>query len=213
MGANKDSYFWTSYADLMTSLFFVMLVLFVLTIVLLQGKVSELRQAKEATEQQLEKIQEIEESVTNIDPEYFVYDPTFKRHTLKNIDVSFATGSSDINDIPHDQLERLLRVGRVIQDFVSNALAGNRDVKYLLIIEGQSSKDNYRMNFELSYARALSLYTYWMAQGIRFDPSVCEAIISGSGQESPFRIQPDVVGNKDNQRFVIHIIPKIGEIL
>jgi outer membrane protein OmpA-like peptidoglycan-associated protein len=190
-----------------------MLVLFVLTIVLLQGKVNELRYAKEATEEQLRKIREIEESVKNINPDYFAYDPNYKRHTLKNIDISFKTGSADIHDIPQDQLDRLLEVGKAIQAFVAGAVRENSEVKYLLIIEGQSSKDNYRMNFELSYTRALALYEYWQSQGIHFDPSACEAIISGSGQESPFRIEPDVVGNKDNQRFVIHIIPKIGEML
>ncbi len=49
MAQRKESFFWTSYSDLMTSLFFVMLVLFVLVIVLLHKRM-------EATEAQLEEI-------------------------------------------------------------------------------------------------------------------------------------------------------------
>jgi len=38
MSKKKESYFWISFSDLMTSLFFVMLVLFVLTIALLHKR-------------------------------------------------------------------------------------------------------------------------------------------------------------------------------
>lgn len=46
----KDNFFWISYSDLMTSLFFIMMVLFVVTIGYLQYQ-------KNATEKQLAKIQ------------------------------------------------------------------------------------------------------------------------------------------------------------
>ena len=49
---NRRYNFWTGYSDLMTSLFFVMLMLFVLTIVLLHNRIN-------ATERQLAKIKEI----------------------------------------------------------------------------------------------------------------------------------------------------------
>jgi hypothetical protein len=48
----KQSFFWASYADLMTSLFFIMLVLFVLTAVILK------KQAR-ASEQAIEKINQV----------------------------------------------------------------------------------------------------------------------------------------------------------
>jgi flagellar motor protein MotB len=216
----KESFFWTSYSDLTTSLFFVMLVLFVLVIVLLHNKMMEIEKERQlaekerkATQEQLDKITEINESVKNIDTTYFEYDSEFKRHTLKNIKVSFRKGSSNINDIPAEQLESLLEVGKSIIQFVATAVAKNQEVKYLLIIEGQSSKDNYIRNYELSYERALALVKYWIDEkNLKFDHEKCEIIISGSGQESPFREKPDIPTNFNNQRFVIHIIPKIGEI-
>jgi hypothetical protein len=194
----------------MTSLFFVMLVLFVLVVVLLHNKI-------EATQKQLDKINEIEESIKNINKEYFAYDPLYKRHTLKNIDVAFRTGSFNIDDIPKEQQGKLLKVGFSIKCFVDSVIIKNPKVKYILIIEGQSSKDDYyknecNNNDVLSYQRALTLLKFWERNDVKFNSDYCEAIISGSGQNSPFRVQPDNKFNKANQRFVIHIIPKIGII-
>jgi len=208
----KESFFWTSYSDLMTSLFFIMLVLFILTIIMLHNKIK-------ATENQLMKIQEIEESVKNIDSTYFKYDEKYKRYTLKNIDVSFKTGSSDINDISLDKQEDLINAGKAINKFIKNTLIRIPNAKYLLIIEGQSSKDDYNKdifhnNDVLSYQRALELKKLWdkPESKVVFDDIFCEVIISGSGQSSSFRVSPDDYKNKANQRFVIHIIPKMGII-
>ncbi|MBK9983862.1 MAG: hypothetical protein IPP15_16085 [Saprospiraceae bacterium] len=194
----------------MTSMFFIMLVLFILTIVLLHGKMVDIENERKATQAQLDKIKEIEESVKNINDQYFEYDSLYKRHTLKNINISFQTGSSNISDIPQNQLVRLLEVGRSIKSFVDNATTKNSNVKYLLIIEGQSSKDYYHNNYELSYERALNLVKYWTTNHVIFNSHYCEVIISGSGQASRFRVYPYIAGNKSNQRFVIHIIPKPG---
>ena len=205
----KESFFWTSYSDLMTSLFFVMLVLFVLVIVLLHNKMMDIEKERQATQVQLDKIREMETSIEKIDSTYFQYDANFKRHTLKNIDVSFQRGSSDINDISQRDRDRLCDAGRSIIKFVQDAVKINPEVKYLLIIEGQSSRDDFRGNDTLSYSRALALVKYWKKDSISFNNKNCEIIISGSGQESPFRI----IGNEAlNQRFVIHIIPKTGVI-
>ena len=225
----KETFFWASYSDLMTSLFFVMLVLFVLVIVLLSnrmreninllndnvvliakldGTISQLDSTLKTTKAQLDKILEIEESVKNIDRNYFEYNAEFKRHTLTNINVSFRARSSNINDIPDNERGRLLEAGRAIRNFVTEAARRNPEVKYLLIVEGQASKDNYLRNFELSYERALALRNYWMQNGLEFNTRNCEIIISGSGTESIFREYNEAY----NQRFVIHVIPKIGEI-
>ncbi|MDR0603774.1 MAG: hypothetical protein LBG80_05665 [Bacteroidales bacterium] len=217
----KESFFWTSYSDLMTSLFFVMLVLFILVIVLLHNKMREIEKEREASQEQLDKIREIEASVKNIDSTYFVYDSTYKRHTLRDIHVSFHSESADITDIPLGDRRRLLDVGKSILTFVNDAVSKNPNVKYLLIIEGQSSISNYnnpdecRNNDVLSYRRALSLIRYWNDNNKIFNPDICEVIISGSGTSSPFK-EPEYLPsgkvNYANQRFVIHIIPKPGTI-
>ena len=208
----KESFFWTSYSDLMTNLFFVMLMLFILAIALLHREVVKIGKERDATTEQLKKIKELEQSIENINAQYFEYVNEYKRHTLKNVNVSFRTSSSDINDISETDREKLLNAGKAIQEFLKNAKRDIPQAEYMLIVEGQSSKDNYYYNYELSYARALALVKYWVANDIKFDDLPCEVIISGSGQSSLFRNQPDVGSNTSNQRFVIHIIPKPGVI-
>lgn len=251
MKKKKESYFWTSYSDLMTSLFFVILVIFVLSLVVVRKNNADLfkttailnetllkldslesvvksqsdtikkleRSNKDlrnterlyaATKMQLKKIEELNSSIEKIDANYFVYDSQYKRHTLKNIQVRFNRGSSNIYDLSKYDRDRLCAAGRAIRSFMLNAQNEIPDAEYLLIIEGQSSKDNYVQNDELSYQRALALEKYWSKQGINFDRLPCEVIISGSGQSSKFRVQPDNRNNVANQRFVIHIIPKPG---
>ncbi|MBR3958492.1 MAG: hypothetical protein IKJ81_00405 [Bacteroidales bacterium] len=213
MSVRKESYFWTSYSDLMTSMFFVMLVLFVLTISMLHYKMVKTAKERDATAAQLAKIIQLENSIKKIDSNYFQYNEEYKRHTLKNINVSFLPRSSNINDINFSDLERLLEAGRAVVNFMKDAKRTIPDAEYMLIIEGQSSKDSYPLNDELSYSRALSLVNYWKTNGIVFDDLPCELIVSGSGCNSRFREYPDVVGNYANQRFVIHIIPKPGNFL
>lgn len=222
----KESFFWTSFSDLMTSLFFIMLVLFVLTIALLHKKISiqeiELEKYKMVDTTQYKFLVEAEQSIRNIDTTYFQYDENYKRHTLKNIEVSFKERSSNIFDIDSIELKKLDAAGNAINLFVQNAIKNNPNIKYILIIEGQSSLDSYPQNYSLSYDRALSLITFWKSKGIEFKNN-CEVLIAGSGDGqkhySPFRIKPEQiiqngkkVGNPANQRFVIHIVPKTGVI-
>lgn len=200
---SKRSFFWASYADLMSSLFFIMLVLFVLTVVMLQKQVK-------ATEAEMNKIKEIQNAISNIDSTYFVYNAEHKKHILK-IDVGFQTNSADITDISEDTRQQLLNAGKAINRFIEEACK-KYNAQYLLIIEGQASKDNFIRNNELSYERALALVNYWKSNGVYFNSEQCEVIVSGSGQDGTLRIQPDVAGNVKNQRFLIHILPKPGVI-
>ena len=55
----KESFFWISYSDLMTSLFFILLVLFVLSS-------TGLYMSEQATRKQLDKINEIQEAVNSV---------------------------------------------------------------------------------------------------------------------------------------------------
>lgn len=214
MGKNKkESFFWTSYSDLMTSMFFVMLILFILAIALLHNKIVEIEKGRKATEEQLEKIRQLENSIKNIDTIYFQYNEEYKRHTLKNISVEFEPASPNIYDIDKNNLERIVSAGKAIVNFMEHAKKTLPDAEYLVIIEGQSSRDNYYDNDVLSYKRALALVNYWRNEGIVFEGLPCELIVSGSGVSSKFRIKPDIAGNKANQRFVIHIIPKPGNFV
>ena len=62
----KESFFWTSYSDLMTSLFFVMLTLFVLAIALLHREVVQVGKDRDATQVELDKINEIRDTIQSV---------------------------------------------------------------------------------------------------------------------------------------------------
>lgn len=199
----RDNFFWISYSDLMTSLFFIMMVLFVVTIGYLQHQ-------KSATEKQLAKIQELQAAVQQLPAEYFEYQPLYKRFRLKE-QIQFPRGKSEI---PASYRSYLVNVGksvfRLVYTMNNDPEFKDLDIKYLIVIEGMASKDNYPLNFELSYKRALSLYNLWRSEGIVFDPEYCEVQISGSGT----RGIREYTGEQEfrNQQFLIHIIPKMGRI-
>ena len=200
MAEKKESFFWTSYSDLMTSLFFVMLVLFVLVIVLLHKRM-------EATEAQLIEIKKIEESTKDLSPDYFTYRPDYKKFVL-TINVRYPAGKSDLKDIVSSekeaQLQKLASAGLEIQSFLQK----HKENQYLLIIEGQASKDNYLFNYELSYQRALALIRFWIEDSdIKFGNN-CEILISGSGDGKLDTHSMREIKEQDNQRFLIHILPK-----
>lgn len=200
----KEGFFWISYSDLMTSLFFIMMILFVVSIGYLQYQ-------KKATEQQLAKIQELQISVQQLPSKYFDYQEQYKRFKIKK-QIQFSIGKSEIDTADY---QYLIEVGHSISDLIkkltSNKNFKGLDIKYLIVIEGMASKDNYTYNFELSYERSLALYKLWKSKGISFDPNICEIQIAGSGTEGirEYKEKDEV----KNQQFLIHIIPKMGKII
>ncbi len=199
----KDNIFWISYSDLMTSLFFVMLALFVITI-------GHLKYNLETTEQQLEKIQELQTAVQELPKQYFEYQPQYKRFKLIK-QIQFEVGSKIILPEYYDYLSE---VGESISGLIVLLKKQEKfkkfDIKYLVVIEGMASKDSYARNFELSYERALALYQFWKSRGISFDALDCEIQISGSGTEGIREYEG--LEEFKNQQFLIHIIPKMGKI-
>lgn len=201
----KKDFFWLSYSDLMTSLFFVMLVLFVLVYSMQSSIIKDLAAAKE----ELDRIKEIEKAVNNIDKRYFTYDSLNKKHIL-NIQFLYPTGSAMINQITPNKRPELIEAGKAIKELILK-FPEAENIKYLVVVEGQASKDNWEGNDKLSYYRAQSLIKLWEDSKIGLEKlKNCELVVAGSGEKGIPRTQPDEP--PANQRFLITIIPKIGEI-
>lgn len=217
MQQKKESFFWTSYSDLMTSLFFIMLTLFVLVIVLLHKRM-------EATEQQLDEIKKVEASTRELDRSgYYAYKKEYKKYVL-GVHCYFDQRKFDLEDLEADR-DSLKNAGIELQRFLQR----NRENQYLMIIEGQASRNSINqtsMNYELSFNRALTLMKYWKDScQIDFGTN-CEIQIAGSGDgrynfgftagehnarfvELDNTLMREQGQNEHkNQRFVIHIIPK-----
>lgn len=201
----KDNIFWVGYSDLMTSLFFVMLVLFVVTI-------GYLKYNLETTKEQLEKIHELQTAVQQLPEEYFEYQAEYKRFKL-NKQIQFDKDSATIKN---EYLGYLTKVGESIVELIeilnNNINSKKFDIKYLVVIEGMASKDRASKgyNYRLSYQRAYAVYEHWTKNNIKFDNEICEVQISGSGIGG---IREYFGHNENmNQQILIHIIPKMGKI-
>ncbi len=155
-------------------------------------------------EEEYKKLQEIQKAIENLDRRYFVYQPEFKRHVLRS-QVTFPKGEATIADAYKPMLEE---AGRALKALVDR-LNPDDNIRYILVIEGMASKDAYSRNDELSYERALSLVRLWEQKGISFDQNRVEVMVAGSGEGG---IGRDTEDERKNQRFLIQIIPKIGEL-
>lgn len=229
---NSKTSFWPSYVDIMTTLFAIMLVLFAVSYSRFKIKQKELEEFKD----KYEEIMSIYKAVDNIDPEYFEFNQEYLKHIFK-IQVNYQKGkfaltdlmqddpnSSDYNIAHAQQIRQQIKdAGEEIRHTIQNLQKNDSlrtDIKYLVVIEGQASADGYHNNDYynndvLSYQRALKLHEFWRDEaGIDFTKmDKCELVIAGSGEGGVPRA--DRVNAKDdsrNQRFLIHIVPVIGDI-
>jgi outer membrane protein OmpA-like peptidoglycan-associated protein len=192
----------------MTSLFFIVLVLWVLTYVMLRQQQLRIEKDKQATEDQLRKIKDIQDAVKELPTKYFAYDPAYKRFSLTQ-DVRFATMSDVISAKDESYLKDVGSAIKTLIDNLKTNYAG-QDIKYLVVIEGMASKDGYADNFPLSYKRAWAVLKLWQRYGVVPDQSICEVQIAGSGTGGIGRHPTQ--NEAKNQRILIQIVPKIGKI-
>lgn len=232
MKKKGESFFWTSFSDLMTSLFFIMLVLYVLTYIMLKKKELELVNTVEDLKHKLEVYELVEQNLKPLkqDTLLFRYEEDYKRFTLA-FDVSFELAKSQIarGDLKNFDVTvtKIQSVGEQLQKTIDN-LAKNKatnspmkNVSYLVIISGYAShllSGSQSSDYDLSYQRAYSLWAYWKSIGIDFEASKYQGLIdlqiAGNGWGGVGRFERDpqnfMENETKNQRFIIQIVPKIG---
>lgn len=213
---NKES-FWPSYVDIMTTLFAIMVVLFVATFSWFKVKQKELLKFKD----KYKELEAIYQMVEDIDPVYFDFNEEYVKHIFK-IQVTYQRGEHDLYKLKADRTnkaeadalrEQIKSAGYEIKktiDRLESVDTLKQDIKYLVVIEGQASADGFAGNDVLSYQRALELSKFWKQNGIDFSSmNKCELLISGSGEGG---VPRESSSEELNQRFLIHIVPVIGNI-
>lgn len=211
----QDS-FWTSYADLMTSLFFIMLVLFVICMIQVSRKNIELDNAlgeakikNTQYEQLLQMNEQFELLSKSTCLEYDSEKRMFYAKDLVGIEI-FREFDDEIKD---EYIDTIDKIGQDLLAILKELEKNN--FSYQLVIEGTaaipwSSLQNNSFNpdseyaYELSYHRALALYNAWKRYDFRKYNT--EIIIAGSGFNG---INRDNLVEENNKRFIIQIIPKI----
>ncbi|MGY5846612.1 hypothetical protein ACW6QP_04270 [Salegentibacter sp. HM20] len=208
-GKKKNDFFWVSFSDLMTTMFFVMLVLFVLTVVYLK-----IEQAKTVAKvEELEKIVQLEEQFKPLQSDsQFHYLETCKKFVAKDL-MGQEIFESEKTEILPAYVNTTIRIGKKLERFLNELQTQNPDFSYLLVIEGNMANtwnQRYDKNspyaYKTSYERALAVYNLWLANNINFRKDNVEVLISGSGFHGLCREPVE----DNNKRFSIQIIPKVS---
>lgn len=211
----QDS-FWTSYADLMTSLFFIMLVLFVICIIQVSKKNIEIN--KELGDIKIEK-KELE-SLLQMNKQFellskstcLAYDSVKRMFYAKDL-VGIEIFYPDSDRIKVEYKATVDTIGHDIYKILQEL--GSTNFSYQLVIEGTAAipwrklKDHTfnpdsEYAYHLSYRRALALYNAWRKYDFRKYNT--EIIIAGSGFNG---INRDNLVEENNKRFIVQIIPKV----
>jgi hypothetical protein len=220
----KNNFFWIGYSDIMTSMFFIMLVLFVIAIGYLQVKISEnerlieeLRIREQGLIQETERLQKLlnleEQFKPLIDDNSFYYLPDCKKFIVRDL-MGIEIFNPNKVVIKPEYISRTISAGKKIDAFLGELSEQNKGFSYLLVIEGNMANDFRkpkpvdRPDFYLkSYERALAVYNLWLKNGINFRKYDVEVMICGSGLNGLCR---DPV-EENNKRFSIQIIPKVSK--
>jgi len=230
---NSKDFFWPSYVDVMTNLFAITLVLFVVSFFLFKGKNEQLETVnKELTvmKDEYQRVIDMNNAIQSLDNnEFFRYDDTYQKHILtipfEYILNQYRIPSGLSNpEVVSDIKEVGISIIKTIIDLREKYIFDGKNtfnIKFLVVIEGQASRSGEEEHNDiLSYRRALYLKKYWLDsfneihfQGMSFtDPALrCEMIVSGSGFSGSPR-EPDFINgivNAANQRFLVHIVPVI----
>jgi outer membrane protein OmpA-like peptidoglycan-associated protein len=207
----KPDFFWISYSDLITSLFFIMLVLFVLAKVEWEKTKIELEEAKENAIKNFEELKKISESINKIERNgtHFKYDSLNRNFSMNKV-IEFKTGEIEFSKEDKDYLtEAGKELAKNIKSLEEEYK--NHEVKYTIILEGMASNigtsDGFD-NYKLSYERARNVKKLWDEESIKFTDST-EIQISGTGTKG--RSMKEPITNKANQRVLVHVIPKVGK--
>lgn len=217
---NKKALFWTSYSDLMTSLFFTMLVLFVVVVVAMgaaNGKLDEALKKANVTIEQQNQILRLQDQFKTLTSSSSLEFDNEKRMFYAKDFVGIEIFKPNEAIIKDEFIETVDKVGQDIKRIIDSLKANNKEFKYLLVIEGTAAipykelkadtynADNAEM-YDLSYHRALALYNRW--KKLNFRDSNTEIIIAGSGFNG---INRDTKNENNNKRFIIQIIPKVDK--
>lgn len=217
----RNDSFWLSYSDLMTSLFLLMLVLFVVCVGKMKydnAVLEDERNRANVEKEYLKRILQLDEQFDQLNKSLALQYVEEKKMFIARDFVGVEIFNQLDDAIKPEYVKTVDAVGLALLEVVRRLYERNPDLSFQLVIEGNAAipwqqlhdnvydADNARM-YELSYRRALALYLRWRSMGVDLRAYNTEVIIAGSGFNGNNRDE-DVEEN--NKRFVIQIIPKVS---
>lgn len=218
-----DHVFWVSYSDLMTSLFFIMLVLFVVTVGHLKVKQGELMTLTGILQQEKDSLlvdSKAKDQLLQLDKQFepLLMDGCFEKigdkYVYKDL-LGVEIFKPNEVTIKEEYVQKTIDAGKKLESFLADLYCKDKGVKYLLVIEGNMARsyahpgntpEDSQWGYETSYQRALAVYQLWRRYNINLRRYNTEIMICGSG----FNGQDRDSNENNNKRFVIQIIPKVN---
>lgn len=205
---DRQGTFWVGYSDLMTSLFFVFLVMATALALGFRYQAS----VYEADARELRRIRDVSSVADRLtDNGRFTYNATCDRYELA-YEFQFPQFSADI---PDSAKSELLAAGAEIRDLL-RTVEDTSEVRFKVLVEGRAAMyveddprnfDREYNNKELSYRRALALWRLWRANDIELESETTEVLISGAGFDGACRY-PRVRGEEGkNKRIIVQVVP------
>lgn len=231
---SDNGMFWISFSDLMTSLFFIVLVLFVITFISQQKQVVDLKKKLEVYDMVERNVKPLKEN-SNL----FKYENDYKRFVLSfDVKYNLAKYKVEEGDIINYNVTsaKIKEAGLELKKIIDQLEVEKRNnpslknVSYIVIISGYASKllkPELDRDYELSYLRALNLWKFWLDNGIDFEDKKYNGLIdlqiAGNGWGGVGRYNYTILDRENldemnkfyqaefkNQRFIIQIVPKIS---
>lgn len=206
--SRKKNYFWTSYSDLMTSLFLIMLVLFVMAFGLFKKKEGVLIAKLEDFQRIIRLEEQMKPLQSDADFHYLAECEKFVFRDLMGIEIFNPFETEIIEEYRNIAID----AGRKIESFLAGL---DNDLQYLLVIEGNTANTYDRRynqddasGYLRSYRRALAVYNIWIENNINFRQFNVEVLLCGSGFSGLCRDETEDY----NKRFSVQLIPKVSHI-
>lgn len=226
----RNNIFWVSYSDLMTSLFFIMLVISVVSIGCMQQKINQIKQIvtqndslllalkksdslQKIENERLRKLLKLEEIFKPLeDDDDFIYLPSCKKYLVKDF-LGIEIFKPNKAQIKQDYVTKTIAIGKKIERFIIDLQVMHPGSSYIVLIEGNTantfdkeySKDA-KYGYKKSYDRALAVYNLWKMHQISLRSGNIEVMLCGSGFNGLCR---DPI-EENNKRFSVQIIPKLN---
>lgn len=219
----KGNIFWIGYSDLLTSLFLVSLILFLVFggfAAKTKAELDECNKKNEDLNKEIALVQNIEDiqlalkKIADSD----AFEPMDNGMYRMRYEVNFPKGKSDFAELKKQDLVECRNAGIDLMALIKLLNTEFEGVEFLVIIEGLAQRrDDYqnlvksREGYVLSYERAVGLKEYWESIGLDFSKKNlnCELLTAGSGYYGKNRAKNSI----DNRKFIIQIIPKLGRLI
>ena len=225
---NKETNYWMSYADILTGLAVIFIIISITLGAKLNksvGKIKSLESKLQADSIQMSQIKILESTFKDIEKQSDLFNFDEESQMFK-LDINMEFPSLD-EEIPTENKIQLIQAGTDLKEFIEKLHDSIPDVEFAVIIEGRTAKflnkgsENEKYNKDYtdqnktrSYNRAYNLFKLWKKSNESNISNLeyCDVLVVGNGFDGKGRYPYKPLLEEKNKNFVVKIIPKLKPI-